>query len=73
LRYFAPAGRDARLAKQCRLSRPDFDWLIDCPLDRVSYEAKFIAQGAVEGMGSWVRPQAINRHRAWMLGYAASR
>jgi predicted RNA binding protein YcfA (HicA-like mRNA interferase family) len=36
-----------RMSKQCKLSRADFDRLIDCPLDRDSYEAKLIAQGAV--------------------------
>jgi predicted RNA binding protein YcfA (HicA-like mRNA interferase family) len=37
-----------RMSKQCKLSRADFDRLIDCPLDRDSYETKLIAQGAVE-------------------------
>ena len=37
-----------RMAKQCKLSRADFDRLIDCPLDRNSYEAKLIEQQAVE-------------------------
>jgi hypothetical protein len=36
-----------RMSKQCKLSRADFDRLIDCPLDRDSYETKLIAQGAV--------------------------
>jgi hypothetical protein len=40
-----------RMARQCKLSRGDFDRLIDCPLDRDGYEAKLIAQGAVEGAG----------------------
>ncbi len=39
-----------RMARQCKLRRADFDLLIDCPLDRDSYEAKLIAQGAVEGL-----------------------
>jgi hypothetical protein len=37
-----------RMAKQCRLSRGDFDRLIDCPLDRDGYETKLVVQGAVE-------------------------
>lgn len=37
-----------RMAKQCKLYRADFDRLIDCPLDRVGYETRLIAQGAVE-------------------------
>ena len=37
-----------RIARQCKLSRGDFDRLVDCPLDRDSYEAKLVAQGAVE-------------------------
>ncbi len=37
-----------RMAKQCKLSRADFEQLIACPLDRGSYEAKLVAQGAVE-------------------------
>ncbi len=37
-----------RMAKQCKLSRADFDRLIDCPLGRAGYEAKLIAQGVVE-------------------------
>lgn len=38
-----------RMAKQCKLSRGDFDQLVDCPLDRDGYEAKLVAQGVVEG------------------------
>jgi predicted RNA binding protein YcfA (HicA-like mRNA interferase family) len=37
-----------QMARQCKLSRADFERLIDCPLDRDSYEVKLIAQGAVE-------------------------
>lgn len=36
-----------RMAKQCKLSRADFDQLIDCPLDRDGYEAKLVAAGDV--------------------------
>lgn len=41
-------GLLACMARQCKLSRTDFDRLIDCPLDRDGYEAKLVAQGAVE-------------------------
>lgn len=37
-----------KMARQCKLTRADFDRLIDCPLDRDSYESKLTAQGAVE-------------------------
>lgn len=37
-----------RMARQCKLTRADFDRLIDCPLDRDGYETKLVAQGAVE-------------------------
>lgn len=40
----------SQMAKQCKLSNKDFGLLTDCPLDRDSYEAKLIAQGAVEGL-----------------------
>lgn len=36
------------MSKQCKLNRHDFDRLIDCPLDRDSYERKLIECGAVE-------------------------
>lgn len=36
------------MARQCKLSRADFERLIDCPLDRDSYEAKLIDQKAIE-------------------------
>lgn len=35
------------MARQCRLSRGDFDRLIDCPLDRDTYETKLISAGAI--------------------------
>ena len=38
----------ARMTRQCRLSRSDFDRLIDCPLDRDSYEARLVAAGFAE-------------------------
>lgn len=37
-----------RMAKQCKLSRADFDRLIDCPLDRTGYEAKLVVLKALE-------------------------
>ncbi len=37
-----------QMARQCKLSRTDFDQLIDCPLDRDDYETKLIAQKAIE-------------------------
>jgi len=40
----------SQMAKQCKLSNKNFGMLIDCPLDRDSYEAKLIAQGAVAGL-----------------------
>ena len=41
-------GLLARMARQCRLTRGDFDRLIDCPLDRNSYESKLVEQGLLE-------------------------
>jgi len=38
----------SRMAKQCKLSNKDFGLLIECPLDRDTFETKLIAQGAVE-------------------------
>lgn len=38
----------SRMAKQCKLSNKDFGLLIECPLDRDTFEAKLIAQGAAE-------------------------
>ena len=45
-------GLLGRMAKQCRLSRADFDRLIDCPLDRDGYEAKLVMAGAVSATAS---------------------
>ncbi len=36
------------MARQVKLTRGDFDRLIDCPLDRNTYEKKLIEQGLVE-------------------------
>ena len=33
----------AKMARQCKLSRSEFDLLIDCPMDRETYEGKLIA------------------------------
>lgn len=38
----------SRMAKQCKLSNKDFGLLIECPLDRDTYEFKLIAQGSAE-------------------------
>ena len=37
-----------RMARQCRMSRADFDRLIDCPLGRDEYEGKLHASGDIE-------------------------
>jgi hypothetical protein len=36
------------MARQVKLTKTDFDNLIDCPLDRDSYEKKLIEQGIVQ-------------------------
>ena len=36
------------MSRQCKLTRQDFDRLIDCPLDRDGYERKLIDSGVVE-------------------------
>lgn len=36
------------MARQVKLTRRDFERLIDCPLDRDTYEVKLIEQGLVE-------------------------
>lgn len=38
----------SQMAKQCKLSNKDFGRLIDCPLDRDTYEQKLIEQGFVD-------------------------
>ena len=38
----------SQMAKQCKLSNRDFSLLVDCPLDRASYERKLVEQGLVE-------------------------
>jgi hypothetical protein len=37
-----------KMARQCKLSRADFDRLIDCPLSREAYEDKLVSAGDVE-------------------------
>jgi hypothetical protein len=37
-----------KMAKQCRLSRADFDQLIECPLTREAYEKILATQKLVE-------------------------
>jgi hypothetical protein len=39
----------ALMAKQCKLSRADFDRLIECPLDRDTYEGKLVEQRVMAG------------------------
>lgn len=41
----------AQMARQCRLSRADFDRLVDCPLTRADYELKLIAAAEIEAQG----------------------
>jgi len=36
------------MARQCKLSRQNFDLLIECPLDRDNYERKLVECGAIE-------------------------
>ncbi|RYH48359.1 MAG: hypothetical protein EON54_16105 [Alcaligenaceae bacterium] len=38
------------MARQCKLSNKDFGRLIDCPLDRATYEKLLIEQGMVEAV-----------------------
>jgi len=38
----------SQMGKQCALSKSDFGLLIDCPMDRETYETKLIAQRLVE-------------------------
>jgi predicted RNA binding protein YcfA (HicA-like mRNA interferase family) len=38
----------SQMAKQCKLSNKDFGQLIDCPLDRDTYEKKLTGLGFVE-------------------------
>ncbi|WP_374259234.1 type II toxin-antitoxin system HicA family toxin [Aquabacterium sp.] len=38
----------SQMAKQCKLTNKEFGRLIDCPLDRDTYEGMLIAQGLVE-------------------------
>jgi predicted RNA binding protein YcfA (HicA-like mRNA interferase family) len=37
----------AKMARQVKLSRTDFDLLVDCPLDRDAYEKKLVAQNCI--------------------------
>jgi hypothetical protein len=36
------------MARQCKLSRQNFDLLIECPLDRDSYERKLVEGSFIE-------------------------
>jgi hypothetical protein len=37
----------AKMARQVKLSRSEFDLLVDCPLDRDAYEKKLAAQNYI--------------------------
>ena len=37
----------AQMARQCRLSRREFDRLIDCPMSQQEYEALLVERGIV--------------------------
>ncbi len=37
----------SKMAKQCKLSNPDFERLIDCPLSRKIYQDMLIASGEI--------------------------
>ena len=37
----------AKMARQVRLSRSEFDLLVDCPLDRGTYESMLLAQNCI--------------------------
>ena len=36
------------MARQCKLSRQNFELLIECPLDRDTYERKLVESGVIE-------------------------
>lgn len=38
----------SRMARQCRLSNQDFTMLIDCLLDRDTYEGRLLGQGLID-------------------------
>ncbi len=40
------------MSRQCKLTRQDFDRLIECPLDRDTYERKLIEGGVVEAQAA---------------------
>jgi predicted RNA binding protein YcfA (HicA-like mRNA interferase family) len=42
----------SQMAKQCKLSNKDFGRLIDCPLNRATYESKLVERGYVEPGGT---------------------
>jgi hypothetical protein len=44
-------GLVSQMAKQCRITTPEFRDLVACPLSRAEYEAKLSAQGLVEPPG----------------------
>lgn len=38
----------AQMARQCRLNKPMFLQLVDCPLERLAYEAELRSKGVLE-------------------------
>jgi len=38
----------AQMARQCRVTKPLFLQLVDCPLDREAYEAELRVKGVLE-------------------------
>jgi predicted RNA binding protein YcfA (HicA-like mRNA interferase family) len=38
----------AKMARQCRLTRPQFDRLVDCPMERREYEELLRGTGVLE-------------------------
>lgn len=38
----------AKMAKQCKLGRPDFNRLVDCPMEREEYEERLRTAGLLD-------------------------
>lgn len=38
----------SKMAKQCKLSRQDFNQLVDCPMDREEYEKRLRTAGLLD-------------------------
>lgn len=45
------------MARQCKLSNKEFGRLIDCPLDRATYEKSLIEQGMVDAVTTTAKPR----------------